>query len=53
VTCRTPKCSAPAGFGWTRRFCAPCAANLARIRAELEAEPQRFRIWGTIEEEAA
>lgn len=36
--CATPGCKAKAGHGLFRDFCKPCAATLARIRDEYEAE---------------
>jgi hypothetical protein len=35
--CSTPRCTAERIEG--RYFCAPCAANLDRIKAEFESDP--------------
>lgn len=35
--CATLECRSPSGHGNTGLFCEPCAANLKRIREELEA----------------
>lgn len=45
--CATPECHRKRGTGLFGSFCKPCAERLAVIRAQIEAELEAKKRWGT------